>query len=78
MYECACLRGKLRVVYRTTNLHKKVSMDFQNITWGDMQYIKSMDVYYISCMFDANKTLVHGRTGIVIYTFEAYVTLDAC
>jgi hypothetical protein len=55
MNECACLRGKLRVVYRTSNLPKKWSMDFQNILWGDMPYMKTMDVY-ISCMFDANKT----------------------
>jgi hypothetical protein len=47
--------GKLRVVYRTTNLPKKWSMDFQNIPWGDMPFMKTMDVY-ISCMFDANKT----------------------
>jgi hypothetical protein len=67
MYECACLRGKLRVVYFELPISiKKVSMDFQNIYLGGTCHIKSMDVY-ISCMFDVNKTLVHGRTGIVIY-----------
>jgi hypothetical protein len=77
MCGCACLQGKLCVVYRTTNLHKMVSMDFQHMPREDMRYIKSVDVY-ISCMFDANKTLVHVEELELSYTFEVYVTIDSC